>query len=76
MAEVMLFPHFGDVAHGILLVFAGLTAVPLQQSLNCASWCLCTSRKIIPITKIKIKKVAERGQWLHGGYRIRENSEK
>lgn len=71
MAEVMLFPvTSGDVIHGTLLLFTGgVTAVLHHQSLNCASWCLCTLRKIIPVTKIKTKKVAERGQ-CDGGYKI------
>lgn len=61
MAEVM-FPHSGDVVHGTLLLFTrGVAAVPHHQSLNCASWYLCTSRKIIPVTKIKTKKESERG---------------
>lgn len=30
MAEVMLFPRSGDVVHGILLLFTGITAVPHQ----------------------------------------------
>lgn len=75
MAEVMLFSHSDQVVHGILLLFTGVTAVPDHQSLNCASWCLCTSRKIIPIAKIKNKKVPERGQ-CDGGYKIRENGGK